>query len=104
METNHTDESPNIQKDLPYSTTILILGILSITLSWSWGIPGLISGLLAIKLFRRSEWIYNQNPEQYNPAHFLNLKAGKLCSMVGLGLSGIVIFLLVVKWIIQAIS
>ncbi len=104
MESNQTDESINIQKDLPYSTTILIMGILSIALSWSWGIPGLISGWLALKLFRRAEWIYNQNPEQYKTAHFLNLKAGKICSIIGMGISGIVVFLILVKWIIQAIS
>lgn len=104
MEANQENESLNIQKDLPYSTTILILGILSIALSWSWGFPGLIAGWLALKIFRRAEWIYNQNPEQYKLAHFLNLKAGKLCSMIGIGISGAVVFLLIVKWFIQAIS
>jgi hypothetical protein len=104
METNQTNETLDVQQGLPHSTTVLILGILSILLCWSWGFPGLVLGWFSIKLFRKSEKLFSENPELFDPVQIANLKAGKLCSIIGMWLSGLVIFLLIVKWIIEAVS
>jgi hypothetical protein len=47
--------------------------------------------------------LYRQNPELYSESSLSNLKAGKICSIVGLAMIG-VIFLVWIVMIIFAVS
>lgn len=98
METIQQSNQPNnILQELPNSTAVLVLGILSIIGCWCWGIPGLVCGIIALVLSSKSEVLYSANPSLYKPVSYSNLKAGKICAIIGVCLSGIILFLVFVK-------
>lgn len=70
---------------LPNSTAALILGISSIVTCACYGVPGIITGIIAIVLANKAKKLYNENPDQYNG--YGNAKAGKICGLIGLVLS-----------------
>jgi hypothetical protein len=67
---------------LPNATTVLVLGILSIVICGFLGIIGLVLGNKDLSLFKN-------NPGVYSEASLSSLKAGRICSIVGLSLWGI---------------
>jgi len=86
---------------LPNSTAVLVLGIISIVTCWLYGIPGLICGIIALILAKKDLALYKKNPNQYTLASYKNLKAGQVCGIIGLCLSGLfVLYLIVVAVII----
>lgn len=81
------------KQTLPNSTLILIFGILSIlTCCCSYGVLGLIFGIIAVVLAKKATDLYLANPELYT-GHS-NVKTGKILSIIGIILSAI--YLLVV--------
>ncbi|MEI6348626.1 MAG: CCC motif membrane protein [Bacteroidota bacterium] len=105
-ETNLTPNQPQpqymppLQQPVPNATAVLVLGILSIVFCWCYGIIGLVLGIIALVLANKGTALYQENPAQYTEGSFKNLKAGKVCSIVGLSISAlylvIVIFYIVV--------
>ena len=87
-------ESP---KKLPYSTAVLVLGIISIVTCWLYVIPGTICGIIGLVLAAQDKALYEQNPNAYKDA-WKNTNAGKVCNIIGLALNGL--FLLVYVWVI----
>ena len=81
----------NWSDTLPDSTAVLVLGILSIIGSFCYGIVGLILGIIAIAMAARPERLYKQNPDKYSPSSISNLKAGKVCGIIGTSLSGLIL-------------
>jgi len=79
----------NNQIALPNSTTVLVLGILSIVCCFCWGIVGLVLGIIAISLSKKAKMIYNNDSNLYTQSSFSNLKAGRICAIIGLCLSGL---------------
>jgi uncharacterized membrane protein YvbJ len=77
-------------KSLPNTTVILSLGIISIATFWLYGILGLIFGIIALVLFKKDKAIYMSNPHAYG-ASFKNAKAGKVCAIIGVTLSGLML-------------
>ncbi len=73
------------KQTLPNSTTILVLGILSILGCCCYGIPGIILGIIAIIMAKKATAVYNENPELYTG--FQNVKTGKILAIIGLALS-----------------
>jgi hypothetical protein len=100
METIQTNQPLNIQQDLPNSTAVLVLGIISIVSCWCWGFPGLICGIIALVLSSRSEKLYKDSPYLYRTGSVSNLKAGKICAIIGVCLSGILVLSVFVKLVI----
>jgi hypothetical protein len=91
------------QKDLPNSTAILVLGIVSIAACWCWGVPGLVCGIVAISLASKSEALYNMTPSSYKVVSYSNVKAGKVCAIIGVSLSSVMLVLtMLVKFIFGA--
>jgi predicted PurR-regulated permease PerM len=88
---------------LPNSTAILVLGIISLVFCWCYGIFGIIFGIIAVVLSKKSYEAYNSNPSIYTQASLSNLKAGKICGIIGLIL-GSMILLAVVLVIVYTIS
>ena len=88
------------QVPVPNSTAVLVLGIISIALCWCYGIVSIILGIIAIVLANQGEKIYQQNPSAYAMASYKNMKAGKICAIIGMSLSGLYILFLVVYFFI----
>lgn len=83
--------SPVWSENLPDSTAVLVLGILSIIGGFCYGIVGLILGIIALALAGRPERLYRADPNRYSYSSYSNLKAGRVCAIVGLVISGVVI-------------
>lgn len=77
------------KQELPNSTGVLVLGILSIVFCWCYGIPGLVLGIIALVMSKKATKLYNTSPEQFSENSFKNMKAGKICAIVGVSLSSL---------------
>lgn len=87
------------QQTLTYSTSVLVLGILSIVTCWCYGIVGIILGVIAIVQAKKATELYNANPAQYSVSSFNNMKAGKVCGIIGLIFSVLFLFY-IIFWIV----
>lgn len=76
-----------LPQQLPNSTAVLVLGIISIVGCFCYGIVGLVLGIIAVVLAGKAKKLYDQNPTMYSEASFKNMKAGRVCAIVGLCLS-----------------
>ena len=85
----------NMLQPVPNSTGVLVLGILSIVGCFVYGIIGLVCGIIALVLANKGNEMYQSNPQSYTPASYSNLKAGKVCAIVGTVLSAIVFLFMV---------
>ena len=85
-EMNHT-----VQPDLPNSTTTLVLGILSIVICWCYGIVGAILGIIGLVMGNKAIALYKQSPGVYSEASYKNVNAGRICSIIGLAMSALLI-------------
>ena len=73
------------KEQLPNSTLILVMGILSILSCCCYGIVGLIFGIIAITLAIRATRLYKEAPENYSG--YGNVQAGKIMGIIGVILS-----------------
>jgi hypothetical protein len=95
------------QAMLPNSTGVLVLGILSIVFCLCYGFIGLILGIIAVVLGSKGMTLYNANPTAYTQASYNNLKAGRICGIIGLILSilmiiGVIVYAIAVGTMISA--
>jgi small-conductance mechanosensitive channel len=89
------------QMNLPNSNTILVLGILSLIFCW-WHILsfiGIILSIVTLVLARKELAIFHTQPGQYTLSSLNNVKAGRVCALIGLIIS-ILVFLVAVIMII----
>jgi hypothetical protein len=94
---NTGSQQPNINQQTPFmgyepvpnSTAVLVLGILSIVTCFCYGIPGLIMGIIALVLSGKSNKLYLENPGLYTTASYGNMKAGRVCAIIGVSLSAL---------------
>lgn len=92
--TKSTDQSQKVP--LQNSTAILVLGIFSIVTGWCCGfiaIVGLVLGIVALVLASKATTIYQENPERYTESSFKNVNAGKICAIIGIVISGVLILI-----------
>ena len=85
----------NQQSALPNATATLVLGIISIVTCWCYGIIGVTCGIIGIVLANKDLSLYNAAPTRYSAGSYSNLKAGRVCSIIGLILSVLYILLMV---------
>jgi hypothetical protein len=85
---------------IPNSGGILTLGILSIVMLCCCGpfLVGPVLGILAIALTPAALRKYNENPEIYKAGSLSNIKAGRICGIIGLSI-GVLLFAI---WLISA--
>jgi hypothetical protein len=77
-------------RKLPNSNAVLILGILSIPMCCCLGgFLGVVLAILALVFASKGISEYDSNPSMYDINSFNNLKAGRVCAIIGLVLSGI---------------
>jgi magnesium-transporting ATPase (P-type) len=73
------------RQDLPNATAVLVLGILSIVLScWYFSIIGVVLSIIALVLSSKDLTVYYSNPNQFTASSFNNIKAGRVCAIIGL--------------------
>lgn len=90
------------QQNLPNSSTVLILGILSIVFSiWYISILGVILSIVALVLSSRDMSLYSSNSARYTLSSFNNLKAGRICAIIGLTVA--LIFFVIIMLVIFGI-
>ena len=94
---------PGPQMPVPNSTAVLVLGIISLVVWFCYGLPGIICAVIALILSKKGFDSYNANPGMYTPASYSNLKAGRVCAIIGL-IIGILIILAVIFALVFAIS
>lgn len=82
---------------LPNATATLVLGILSIVVCF-------ICGIVALVISNKDIALYKANPELYSTASYNNIKAGRICAIIGLALQviGIIIYILLIAFFITA--
>jgi len=91
MENQSFQNSQNYgsQVSVPNSTAVLVLGIISIVLCWCTGLVGIACGIIALIMSGKGKAIYESSPESYTISSFNNMKAGKICAIIGTILSAI---------------
>lgn len=94
---NQPMNNPFGQTPVPNSTAVLVLGICSIFPGcFCAGIIGIVCGIIALVLANKAMAAYKANPNAYSQASFNNLKAGKVCGIIGLSLSTLILIFYVV--------
>ena len=84
------------QENVPYATSVLVLGICSIVTCFCYGLPGLICSIIALVQAKKGKLAYENNPNLYKESSFGNLKAGRICGIIGLVLNAVYfVFILV---------
>jgi len=98
------------QIQLPNSTGILVMGILSIVCFCcvAAGLIGITLGILALVLGNKAQKEYTLNPEKYTIKSYKNAKSGRVCGIIGLSIGGvwliaILAFLSAIGWAIGTI-
>lgn len=84
------------QLALPNSAAVLVLGIISIALCWCYGIVALTCGIIALVLSSKAIQLYKANPNAYTLSSYNNLKAGRICAIIGLCLSALMLVYIII--------
>ncbi len=84
---------------LPNATATLVLGILSIVVCF-------ICGIIALVISNKDMALYKANPELYSLASYNNIKAGRICAIIGIALQvlGIIVYIVIIAFFISAAS
>ncbi|HET8854811.1 MAG TPA: CCC motif membrane protein [Salinimicrobium sp.] len=85
------------KQNLPNSTLILILGILSIITCCCYGVIGLILGIIALVLAKKAKETYLADPELYKG--YNNVQTGRILAIVGIVLSVLNIIAMIIMLI-----
>ncbi len=85
------------QQKLPNATTVLVLGIIAIVTSCCYGVPGIVTSLISLALYKKDNARYKKNPGLYS--NYSNLKTGMILNVIGLVLG--VIFLVYYFYILN---
>jgi hypothetical protein len=76
---------------LPNATATLVLGILSIVVCF-------ICGIIALAISGKDVALYKANPELYAEASYNNIKAGRICAIIGIALQvvGMILYIFLI--------
>lgn len=94
---NQQYSKPFMQPSLPNSTAVLVLGILSIVGCFCYGFTGLILGIIALVLSGKGNDLYLQNPNMYSEQSYKNMKAGRVCAIIGTSLSAVGLVIIIIQ-------
>jgi ABC-type glycerol-3-phosphate transport system permease component len=98
------------QQQLPNSTAVLVLGIISLPVCFCYflfGVPGLVMSIISFVLSNKARKAYEENPSLYTESSFKNMKAGRVCAIIGMILNslclvGMIVYIIVVISIMGA--
>ncbi|MDG1427466.1 MAG: hypothetical protein P8H56_01510 [Crocinitomicaceae bacterium] len=91
-EHKHVQTTNTGNETLPNSGGILAMGIISIVLA---GGIGIILGIIAVSLTGKAERLYRENPGKYKEGSYKNMRAGKVCGIIGMSLAVLIIFIVI---------
>ena len=83
-------------EQIPNATAALVLGIISIPTCFCYGIVGLICGIIGLVLSGKAKRLYEAEPDRYTESSYNNLKAGRVCAIIGTILGGLSITFFIV--------
>lgn len=89
-------------EQLPNSTGVLVLGILSIVTCILYGIVGIILGIITLVMAKNADALYRQDPSRYTQGSYNNMKAGRICGIIGLILSALFLIYVIVVLVFMA--
>lgn len=106
---NQSSESNIIEQsneiiELPKSSLVLTLGIISICFCWCYGFVGIAISVYAILLTKKAKQKYFINTKQYSIKSFKNLKTGYFCAMIGLILSALYLLFIFILLLINKLT
>ena len=81
---------------LPNATATLVLGILSIVICF-------ICGIVALAMSSKDVKMYRSNPELYSTASYNNIKAGRICAIIGIALQavGLIFYVIMIAFVVS---
>jgi len=81
---------------LPNATATLVLGILSIVICF-------ICGIVALAISAKDVKMYRNNPELYSVASYNNIKAGRICAIIGISLQviGLIFYIIMIAFFVS---
>lgn len=92
--------NPFGQIPVPNSVAVLVLGICSIFPGcFCAGIIGIVCGIIALVLANKGMGAYKINPNSFTQASFNNLKAGRVCAIIGLSLSTLILIFYIIYFV-----
>ena len=94
LDQNQNNFNAPIQQKVPNEEAVLVLGILSLVTCFCYSIgwlPGLIMSIIALVLSGKSEQAYNANPDAYLEKSYKNMKAGRICAIIGVVINGLIL-------------
>jgi len=95
---------PPVQQQLPNATTVLVLGILSLIFICPYiSLIGIVLGILALVFAAKDQALYTQNPSKYALSSYNNMKAGRVCAIIGLCIATLT-FIITILFIIGIIA
>ncbi|MHC1708069.1 MAG: hypothetical protein AB9842_11210 [Bacteroidales bacterium] len=77
---------------IPHAKQSKRLGLWSLVLAWLYGVPGIITGIMALKKAKMAVNIYTSNPELYEPSSLNDIMMARLTAVIGLIFSGLSVF------------
>jgi hypothetical protein len=82
------------QETAPNAVAVLVLGILSILGLFCYGVVGLVLAIIALALAIEPTRKYRMEPGRYTDSSINQVKAGKICSWVTVGIIGVFVLIL----------
>jgi hypothetical protein len=97
--TDYLSNSNEGNQQLPNATAVLVLGILSIVVCF-------VCGIIALVMSNKDIALYKANPEAYTLASYNNIKAGRICAIVGIALQvvGIILYLAFIAFVFSSVN
>lgn len=77
---------------LPNANGVLTLGILSLVFM---GLVGIILAIIALSISANPKGMYELDPDKYTVSSYKNLKAGRVCAIISLSVSGALLLILI---------
>ena len=60
------------------------------------GVVGLTLGIIALVMAKKGYQTYLESPDSYSVSSFNNMKAGKICAIIGICLSSLWVFIIII--------
>lgn len=88
-----------IKDNLPNAGGILAMGIISIVaFCCCYGLISLALGIITLVLAGNAMRKYNENPDLYTISSVKNMKAGRVCAIIGLSLSALILIFAIIAF------
>jgi hypothetical protein len=93
---DYLSNNNSTEMQLPNGTAVLVLGILSIVICF-------VCGIIALVLSNKDMALYRANPGQYSISSYNNIKAGRICAIIGIALQvlGLIVYIIFIAFFIS---